>query len=68
MKAVRIAETIAATMFVASTAFAQTGASMTVTGCLMGEEQYRKELQLVRETFAKSGEEHWREFVGRWSR
>src|SRR5258707_5533099 len=31
------------------------------------EEQYRKELQLVRETFAKSGEEHWREFVGRWS-
>jgi len=31
------------------------------------EEQYRKELQLVRETFAKSGEKHWREFVGRWS-
>jgi hypothetical protein len=29
--------------------------------------QYRKELQLVRETFAKSGEEHWREFVERWS-
>jgi hypothetical protein len=31
------------------------------------EGQYRKELQLVRETLARSGEEHWREFVGRWS-
>jgi predicted PolB exonuclease-like 3'-5' exonuclease len=34
---------------------------------LCDEEQYRKELLLVRETLAKSGEEHWREFVGRWS-
>jgi hypothetical protein len=34
---------------------------------LCNEKQYRKELQLVRETLVKSGEEHWREFVGRWS-
>ena len=34
---------------------------------LCDEKQYRKELELVRETLAKSGEEHWREFVGRWS-
>jgi hypothetical protein len=34
---------------------------------LCDEKQYRKELQLVRETLVKSGEEHWREFVGRWS-
>ena len=55
MKAVRIAETIAATMFVASTAFAQTGASMTVTGCLMGEEQYRKEHKLNKGSFGGLG-------------
>jgi len=32
------------------------------------EAQYRKELQLVRDTLAKSGEECWREFLERWSR
>src|SRR5260221_10353878 len=31
------------------------------------EAQYRSELKLVRETLAKSGEKHWREFVERWS-
>jgi 3'-5' exonuclease len=31
------------------------------------EQQYRKELRLVQETLARSGEEHWREFIGRWS-
>jgi hypothetical protein len=34
---------------------------------LCDESQYRKELQLVRDTLARSGEEHWREFIGRWS-
>lgn len=51
MKAVRIAGTIAATLFVASTAFAQTGASMTVTGCLVGEQEYRKTHGLTRGSF-----------------
>jgi LPXTG-motif cell wall-anchored protein len=55
MKAVRIAGTIASTLFVASTAFAQTGASMTVTGCLMGEEQYRKEHKLTKGSFGGAG-------------
>jgi predicted PolB exonuclease-like 3'-5' exonuclease len=34
---------------------------------LVDEAQYRKELQLVRDTLARSGEAHWREFVGRWT-
>jgi len=34
---------------------------------LCDEEQYARELRLVRETLAKSGEPHWREFVERWS-
>jgi predicted PolB exonuclease-like 3'-5' exonuclease len=34
---------------------------------LCDEKQYQKELKVVRETLAKSGEEHWREFVARWS-
>jgi len=55
MKVVKIAGTIASTMFVASTAFAQTGASMTVTGCLMGEEQYRKEHKLNKGSFGGLG-------------
>jgi len=33
---------------------------------LCDEKQYRSELQLVREALARSGEEHWREFLGRW--
>ncbi|HTQ74543.1 MAG TPA: 3'-5' exonuclease [Burkholderiales bacterium] len=33
---------------------------------LCDEKQYRKELQLVRETLAKSPETHWREFIARW--
>jgi len=33
---------------------------------LCDEKQYQKELQLVRETLAKSGEKHWRDFVDRW--
>src|SRR4051812_21729180 len=55
MKAVRIAGTIAATFFVASTAFAQTGASMTVTGCLMGEQDYRKAHNLTKGSFGGVG-------------
>src|ERR1041384_6445623 len=55
MKAVSIAGTIAATFLVASTAFAQTGASMTVTGCLMGEEEYRKTHQLNKGSFGGLG-------------
>ncbi|HMH19301.1 MAG TPA: 3'-5' exonuclease [Burkholderiales bacterium] len=31
------------------------------------EARYRKELDLVRDTLGKSGDAHWREFVGRWS-
>jgi predicted PolB exonuclease-like 3'-5' exonuclease len=31
------------------------------------EEEYRKELRLVRDTLAKSDGEHWREFLERWS-
>jgi 3'-5' exonuclease len=31
------------------------------------EARYRKELDLVRTTLVKSGDAHWREFVGRWS-
>ena len=31
------------------------------------EKQYRRELQLVRETLTRSNEEHWRKFVERWS-
>jgi predicted PolB exonuclease-like 3'-5' exonuclease len=31
------------------------------------EKQYRSELQLVRDTLARSGEQHWREFIDRWS-
>jgi len=34
---------------------------------LAGEEQYRKELELVRDTLSRSGEPHWREFLARWS-
>jgi predicted PolB exonuclease-like 3'-5' exonuclease len=34
---------------------------------LADEEQYKRELQLVRDTLARSGEAHWREFLGRWS-
>jgi len=30
------------------------------------ENQYRSELQLVRDTLTKSGEQHWREFIARW--
>jgi hypothetical protein len=33
---------------------------------LYDEKHYRSELQLVRDTLAKSGEPHWREFVARW--
>jgi predicted PolB exonuclease-like 3'-5' exonuclease len=33
---------------------------------LCDEKQYRSELQLVRETLARSSDEHWREFLGRW--
>jgi predicted PolB exonuclease-like 3'-5' exonuclease len=31
------------------------------------EARYRKELDLVRSTLVKSGDAHWREFIGRWS-
>jgi 3'-5' exonuclease len=31
------------------------------------EARYRKELDLVRDTLGKSGDAHWREFIGRWS-
>jgi predicted PolB exonuclease-like 3'-5' exonuclease len=31
------------------------------------EKRYLSEIALVRETLAKTGEDHWREFVGRWS-
>ena len=48
MKAVKIAGPIAAMFVVASTAFAQTGPSMTITGCLMGENDYRKAHDLNR--------------------
>jgi LPXTG-motif cell wall-anchored protein len=51
MKPVKIAGTIASTLFVASTAFAQTGASMTITGCLMGEQDYRKAHGLTKGSF-----------------
>jgi 3'-5' exonuclease len=30
-------------------------------------DRYRKELRLVREALERSGEEHWREFLERWS-
>ena len=30
------------------------------------EKQYRSELQLVRDSLARSGEQHWREFIDRW--
>src|SRR5262245_47545545 len=33
---------------------------------LCDEKQYRSELQLVRDTLTRSGEPHWREFIGRW--
>jgi predicted PolB exonuclease-like 3'-5' exonuclease len=33
---------------------------------LCDEGQYQKEVGLVRETLEKSGEQHWREFLGRW--
>jgi hypothetical protein len=33
---------------------------------LADEQRYAKELELVRETLGKSGEEHWREFLARW--
>ena len=42
MSVTRIAGTIAAIFVAGSTAFAQTGANMTVTGCLMKEADYRK--------------------------
>jgi len=35
---------------------------------LCDEAQYRSELELVRETLERSGEEHGREFVERWRR
>jgi predicted PolB exonuclease-like 3'-5' exonuclease len=31
------------------------------------EARYGRELKLVRDTLAKSGDPHWREFIGRWS-
>lgn len=31
------------------------------------EARYRSEVELVRDTLTKSGDEHWREFIGRWS-
>ncbi|HEY6239514.1 MAG TPA: 3'-5' exonuclease [Burkholderiales bacterium] len=31
------------------------------------EAQYRKELDLVRDTLGKSADAHWREFIGRWT-
>jgi len=34
---------------------------------LCDEEQYRRDCKLVRDTLARSGEAHWREFVGRWA-
>jgi 3'-5' exonuclease len=34
---------------------------------LLDKEQYDEELKLVRDTLAKSGEAHWREFVSRWA-
>jgi hypothetical protein len=34
---------------------------------LLDKEQYDKELKLVRDTLAKSGEAHWREFASRWA-
>jgi hypothetical protein len=34
---------------------------------LCDKEQYAKEIRLVRDTLERSGEAHWREFVGRWS-
>jgi 3'-5' exonuclease len=34
---------------------------------LCDEEQYGKELKLVRDTLARSGEAHWREFLARWA-
>ena len=33
---------------------------------LCDEEQYKKELELVRDALAKSGEQHWREFLDSW--
>jgi predicted PolB exonuclease-like 3'-5' exonuclease len=33
---------------------------------LADEQRYAKELELVRETLEKSGEEHWREFLAHW--
>jgi len=30
------------------------------------EARYARELELVRDTLAKSGDPHWREFIGRW--
>jgi hypothetical protein len=29
--------------------------------------RYEKELRLVRDTLARSGEPHWREFLARWA-
>jgi hypothetical protein len=34
---------------------------------LLDRERYDKELELVRDTLARSGEAHWREFVSRWA-
>jgi len=31
------------------------------------EARYRKELERVRDTLGKSKDDHWREFIGRWS-
>jgi predicted PolB exonuclease-like 3'-5' exonuclease len=31
------------------------------------EARYGRELELVRDTLAQSGDPHWREFIGRWS-
>jgi hypothetical protein len=55
MSLTRIAGTIAATLIAASTAFAQTGASMTVTGCLMKEADYRKAHHLGKGAFGGLG-------------
>ena len=51
MRVARIAGTIAAIVVAGSTAFAQTGASMTVTGCLMKEADYRKAHHLGKGAF-----------------
>ena len=51
----RIAGTIAGIFLAGSTAFAQTGPSMTVTGCLMGEQEFRKTHDLKKGSFGGLG-------------